>query len=81
MCWVCVCVCVCVLEVVLRTHGVVIEIVQKVAVVLFQRVFRNTKGNTRVGKCGPDIEVGVSAVACDYRCAHLFGVVRWGYLL
>ena len=32
-------------------------------------------------ECGPDIEFGESTMACDYRWAHLSGLVRWGYLL
>ena len=36
--------------------------------------------NTRVGKCVPDIEVGKSTMARDYRCAHLSGLVGWGDL-
>ena len=72
-------------HVVFHTNYVAMEIFEKLATVLYQSVFRttrgNTRGNTRVGKCGPDIEVGMSALVCEYRCAHLFGVVRWGYLL
>ena len=37
-------------------------------------------GETRIGKCVPDIEVGKSTMACDYRCAQLSGLVGWGYL-
>ena len=69
-----------------------VEFFQKLPVVLTQCVFRNarvsargnTRGNTvcetRVGKCVPDIEVGKSAMACDYRCVQLSGLVGWGYL-
>ena len=86
-CWGLYWVCVCVLGV---------EFFQKLPVVLTQCVFRNTsvnkrvnaRGNTRgntvcetrVGKCIPDIEVGKSAMACDYRCVQLSGLVGWGYL-
>ena len=52
---------------------------------LLQRVFRTirvkTRGNARASKCVRDIEVSKSTVACDYRCAHLSGLVRRGYLL
>ena len=69
-----------------------VEFFQKLPVVLTQCVFRNTRVNargntrgntvceTRVGKCVPDIEVGKSATARDYRCAQLSGLVGWGYL-
>ena len=69
-----------------------VEFFQKLPVVLTQCVFRNTRVNargntrgntvceTRVGKCVPDIEVGKSAMACDYRCVQLSGLVGWGYL-
>ena len=73
-----------------------VEFFRKLAVVLTQRVLCNTRGNakvnsrvnttgnamgeTRVGKCVPDIEVGKSAMACDYRCVQLSGLVGWGYL-
>ena len=57
--------------------------------ILFLRVFRNARvktrgdarGNTGASKCVPDIEVSESTVARDYRCAHLSGLVRRGYLL
>ena len=60
-----------------------------IAVMLFQRIFRNVRGkargdtrcSTEVFKCVPNIEVSESTVARDYRCAHLFGLVRQGYLL
>ena len=60
----------------------------KIAVTLFQRVFRNAgakargdaRGNTGANKCVPDIEVSKSTVARDYRCAHWSGLVGWGYL-
>ena len=52
-----------------------------------QRVFRiirvkaraDARGNARATV--PDIEVSESTVARDYRCAHLSGLVRRGYLL
>ena len=52
-----------------------------------QRVFRiirvkaraDARGNARATV--PDIEVSESTVACDFRCAHLSGLVRRSYLL
>ena len=56
---------------------------------LLQRVFRSIRVKTRVdargsargSKCVPDIEVSEGTVACDFRCAHLSGLVRRSYLL
>ena len=63
----------CVLRVVFHTNCVAVEIFEKLAIVLNQSVFRSTRGNTRgnarVGKCGPDIDVGESTVVCVHRCA------------
>ena len=51
----------------------VVEFFQELAITLIQRVFRNTRvkarvntrGETRVGKCVPAIDVGKSTVVCN----------------
>ena len=52
---------------------------------MFRSARVNARGtrssSTKVGKCGPDIEVGKSAVARDYGCVCLSGLVLRGYLL